>query len=72
MHHAAAIAQLAPLRDCPLKAQAGFIGAAAFAIAVSVCENWLRVPIQPVLDGYLQHIVGRAVALAAALRKFSL
>lgn len=66
-----AIAQASPAA-CQLALQARFLGAAAFAIAISAFEAWLRVPIQPVLDGYLQEILGRAASLSAALRKLSL
>ncbi|CAM4167244.1 hypothetical protein [Roseateles saccharophilus] len=69
--NSAAIAQSSPT-DCQLAVQARFLGAAAFAIAMSAFEAWLRVPIQPVLDGYLQEILGRTTSLVAALRKLSL
>lgn len=40
-------------------------GVAAFGIAVTVLEFWLRVPVRPVLDCYLRTTLARAASLAA-------
>lgn len=66
-----AIAQASPA-GCQLAVQARFLVATAFAIAISAFEAWLRVPIQPVLDGYLHAAIGRSASLVAALRKSSI
>ena len=40
--------------DCNLVLAARVAGAAALGLAVVALEAWLRVPVRPLLDGYLQ------------------
>lgn len=54
---------LTPSNPLPLKLIAG----ALLALAVTALEAWLRVPIGPLLDGYLQDAASRAAALLRRL-----
>ena len=49
--------------DCNLVLAARVAGAAALGVAVVALEAWLRVPVRPLLDGYLQEAQARVVAL---------
>jgi len=49
--------------DCNLVLAARLAGAAALGLAVVALEAWLRVPVRPPLDGYLQEAQARVVAL---------
>ncbi len=52
--------------DCNLVLMARLAGAAAFGLAVAGLEAWLRVPLRPLFDGYLQEA---HVGVAAFVRK---
>ena len=54
--------------DCNLVLVARVLGATLLGLAVVGLEAWLRVPVQPLLDGYLQMAQSRA---AAVLRRLS-
>ena len=54
--------------DCNLVLAARVAGAAALGLAVVALEAWLRVPVRPLLDGYLQEAQARVVA---AFRQFA-
>ena len=49
--------------DCNLVLASRVAGAALLGLAVVALEAWLRVPVRPLLDGYLQEAQGRVVAL---------
>ena len=49
--------------DCNLVLAMRVAGAALLGLAVVVLEAWLRVPVRPLLDGYLQEAQARVVAL---------
>jgi len=53
--------------DCEATVWARWVGAAAFTVAVVALEAWLRIPLRPVLDGYLQAALSRAASIAAAV-----
>lgn len=56
--------------DCELAVLASRAGAGAFSFTVAALEAWLRVPVRPVLDGYLHAALSRVSSIAAAaLRK---
>jgi len=48
--------------DCDLVLMARVVGAAALGLAVVALEAWLRVPVRPLLDGYLQEAQARVAA----------
>jgi len=54
--------------DCSLVLTARVLGAAVLGLAVVALEAWLRVPVRPLLDGYLQEAQAR---VAAFIRTFS-
>ena len=55
---------IAPLPvDCNFVLAARVAGAALPGLAVVALEAWLRVPVRPLLDGYLQETQARVVAL---------
>ncbi|MDR7332126.1 hypothetical protein [Roseateles asaccharophilus] len=54
---------LNPSNTLPLKLIAG----ALLALAVTALEAWLRVPIGPLLDGYLQDAASRVTGLLRRL-----
>lgn len=72
MNQAAAIAPPSSRPGYGAPAQALLLGAAVAALTALALEAWLRVPVRPLLDGYLQAVLGRSASLAAALRKLSL
>ena len=43
------------------------VGAAALGLAVVALEAWLRVPVRPLLDGYLQEAQARVAAFVRHL-----
>ena len=49
--------------DCNLVLAVRVAGAAALGLAVVALEAWLRVPVRPLLDGYLQEAQARVAAL---------
>jgi hypothetical protein len=53
--------------DCNLVLAARVAGAAALGLGVVALEAWLRVPVRPLLDGYLQEGQARVVALLRQL-----
>jgi len=54
------IAQTLPCRaECELTAWARRIGVAMFGVIVVALEAWLRFPIRPLFDGYLQLAMSR-------------
>ena len=68
MNSTAIIAQTLPqLVDCQALVRTRLIGASVFGISVIVLEFWLRVPIRPVLDCYLQTVLERASSIAAVV-----
>jgi len=72
MNIAAIAVQTLPTRvDCEADVWVRLIGAWMFAIAVEALETWLRVPVRPLLDGYLQAALSRASSLVAVLRNSS-
>ena len=54
--------------DCNLVLVTRVLGAALLGLAVMALEAWLRFPVQPLLDGYLEMAQSRA---AAVLRHLS-
>ena len=54
--------------DCSLVLMGRVVGAALFGLAVVALEAWLRVPVRPLFDGYLQEAQDR---VAAFVRHFS-
>ncbi|RZI55629.1 MAG: hypothetical protein EOP37_27340 [Rubrivivax sp.] len=54
---------LTPSNPLPLKLIAG----ALLALAVTALEAWLRVPIGPLFDGYLQDATSRVTTLLRRL-----
>jgi hypothetical protein len=53
--------------DCNLVLVARVLGATLLGLAVVALEAWLRVPVQPLLDGYLQMAQSRATAVLRQL-----
>ncbi len=54
------IARTLPCRaECELTAWARRIGVAMFGVIVVALEAWLRFPIRPLFDGYLQLAMSR-------------
>ena len=53
--------------DCNLVPMARIAGAALLGLAVVGLEAWLRVPLQPLLDGYLQEAQARVSAFVRNL-----
>lgn len=53
--------------ECQAAAWGGLVGAAVFALAIAALEAWLRVPVQPVLERYLQVTLSRAASIADAI-----
>jgi hypothetical protein len=53
--------------DCTLILTARVAGAAALGLAVVVLEAWLRVPVRPLLDGYLQEAHARVLGFVRQL-----
>lgn len=43
------------------------IGLALFALSLAALESWLRLPIRPLFDGYLQSSMSRISSVAAAV-----
>jgi len=46
--------------DCQMLIGSRAIGAALLGLAVVALEAWLRVPVRPLFDGYLQEAQARA------------
>ncbi|HEX4511486.1 MAG TPA: hypothetical protein VH328_15470 [Burkholderiaceae bacterium] len=53
--------------DCNLVLAARLVGAAALGLAVVALESWLRVPVRPLFDGYLQEAQARVAAFVRHL-----
>jgi len=45
--------------DCSLVLAARFAGVALLGLAIVALEAWLRVPVRPLFDGYLQEAQAR-------------
>lgn len=71
MKQAAALTPFSPRSSCRGVTQATLLVGTVAAFTVLALEAWLRVPVRPLLDGYLQAVLGRSASLAAALRKLS-
>jgi len=73
MSQPATTAQQVPRHaECNASVLASQAGATVFAIVMAGLETWLRMPVQPVLDGYLQAVFSHAASIDAALfRKHS-
>jgi hypothetical protein len=56
-----------PNAECGVAVFASRIGITLFAVAVIALESWLRFPIQPLLDGYLQSFMSRLASVAASV-----
>ena len=54
--------------DCSLVLSTRVAGAALLGLAVVALEAWLRVPVRPLFDGYLQQAQAR---VATFVHKFS-
>jgi hypothetical protein len=54
--------------DCSLLLAARVAGIALAGLAIVALEAWLRVPVRPLFDGYVQDVQARA---AAFFRHFS-
>jgi hypothetical protein len=54
--------------DCSLLPFARVAGVALTGLAIVALEAWLRVPVRPLFDGYVQELRAR---VAAVLRQFS-
>jgi hypothetical protein len=62
------IAQTLPCRtECDLAVWARRIGIAMFAMTLAALESWLRFPIRPLFDGYLQSSMSRIWSVAASV-----
>ena len=48
--------------DCSLVLAARVAGVALLGLAIVALEAWLRVPVRPLFDGYLQEAQARAAA----------
>ena len=48
--------------DCSLVLAARVAGVALLGLALVALEAWLRVPVRPLFDGYLQEAQARAAA----------
>ena len=48
--------------DCTLLITTRLAGAALLGLAIVALEAWLRVPVRPLFDGWLQDIQARAAA----------
>jgi hypothetical protein len=48
--------------DCSLVLAARVAGVALLGLAIVALEAWLRVPVRPLLDGYVQEAQARAAA----------
>ncbi|MEP6502048.1 MAG: hypothetical protein ABJD97_01855 [Betaproteobacteria bacterium] len=60
MSHSIVVTQTLPqLVDFPGAAWVRLAGAALLAAAVAALEAWLRVPVQPLIDGYAQAALAR-------------
>lgn len=55
--------------DCSVVFMASRAGAALFAVTVAALEAWLRVPLAPVIDSYLQEALTHVSSAAAFFRK---
>jgi len=53
--------------DCSLVLYGRLLGAALLGLAVAALEAWLRVPVRPLLDGYLHAAQARASTLLREL-----
>ncbi len=53
--------------DCSLALAARVAGAALFGLAIVALEAWLRVPVRPLFDGYVQDVQSRAAAFVRHL-----
>ena len=53
--------------DCSLLPVARVAGAALLGLAIVALEAWLRVPVRPLFDGYMQDVQARAVAILRQL-----
>ncbi len=54
--------------DCSLLIATRLAGAALLGVAIAVLEAWLRVPVRPLFDGFLQDAQAR---IAAVIRQLS-
>lgn len=57
---------LPPRAECEVAVLASRAGAGAFSLTVAALEAWLRVPVRPVLDGYLHAALSQVSSIAAA------
>ena len=48
--------------DCSLVLAARVAGVALLGLAIAALEAWLRAPVRPLFDGYLQQAHARAAA----------
>jgi len=53
--------------DCNLVFAARVLGAALLGLAVVAIEAWLRLPVQPLFEGYIQMAQSRAAAVVRRL-----
>lgn len=53
--------------DCSLLPIARVAGAALLGLAIVALEAWLRVPVRPLFDGFVQDAQARAVAILRQL-----
>jgi hypothetical protein len=53
--------------DCSLVLMVRLAGAMALGLAVVGLEAWLRVPVRPLLDGYVQEAQARVAAFVRHL-----
>ena len=53
--------------DCSLLIAARLAGAALLGLAIVALEAWLRVPVRPLFDGYMQDAQARVAALIRQL-----
>ncbi|MET3131120.1 hypothetical protein AAKU55_001378 [Oxalobacteraceae bacterium GrIS 1.11] len=62
------IAQTSPRRaECALTVRTGPMGIALCTLTVAALESWLRLPIQPLLDGYLRSTMSRICSVATGV-----
>ncbi len=54
--------------DCSVLLVARVAGAALLGLAVVALEAWLRVPVRPLLDGYVQEAQARVLAFVRSVQ----
>ena len=56
--------------DCTFVMGARIAGVALLGLAIVALEAWLRVPVRPLFDGYVQEAQARVVGLVASATRY--